>query len=114
MDGRSELVLTPLELLDRLSSLITPPRVHKHRYCGVLAPNARLRQAVIAFIVEPAVIERILTHVGEPTDPPAVLPARAPPQLDLGFDQDPDRLDPSGETWPDMDQSAGAPDEAWN
>ena len=42
-----ELYLTPLELLDRLAKLITPPRIHKHRYCGVLAPNAGLRQAVI-------------------------------------------------------------------
>ena len=48
IDGRTELYLTPLELLDRLSALVTPPRVHKHRYCGVLAPNARLRQAVTA------------------------------------------------------------------
>jgi hypothetical protein len=27
---------------------VTPPRIHKHRYCGVLAPNARLRRAVTA------------------------------------------------------------------
>ncbi|RKX31959.1 MAG: hypothetical protein DRP71_12700 [Verrucomicrobia bacterium] len=27
--------LTPLELLDRLAQLITPPRIHKHRYCGI-------------------------------------------------------------------------------
>lgn len=47
IDGRTEIYLTPLELLDRLSKLITPPRVHKHRYCGILAPNANLRQAVI-------------------------------------------------------------------
>jgi hypothetical protein len=46
VDGRSELILTPLELLDRLAHLVTPPRIHKHRYCGVLAPNARLRGAV--------------------------------------------------------------------
>ncbi len=46
-DGRTELYLTPLELLDRLAKLITPPRIHKHRYCGVLAPNAKLRKAVI-------------------------------------------------------------------
>ncbi len=45
LDGRTELYLSPLELLDRLAKLITPPRIHKHRYCGVLAPNARLRQA---------------------------------------------------------------------
>ena len=37
IDGRTEIYLTPLELLDRLSKLITPPRVHKYRYCGVLA-----------------------------------------------------------------------------
>jgi hypothetical protein len=30
-----------------LSRLIPPPRVHRHRYHGVLAPNARLRQQVI-------------------------------------------------------------------
>jgi len=33
--------------VERLSKLVTPPRVHKHRYCGVLAPNAKLRAAVI-------------------------------------------------------------------
>jgi hypothetical protein len=48
LDGRTELILTPLELLDRLVHLVTPPRVHKHRDCGVLAPNTKLRQAVNA------------------------------------------------------------------
>ncbi|MEZ4386189.1 MAG: transposase [Candidatus Krumholzibacteriia bacterium] len=43
VDGRTELILTPPEFLDRLTYLVTPPRVHKHRYCGVLAPNAKLR-----------------------------------------------------------------------
>lgn len=38
--------MTPLQLLDRLASLATPPRVHKHRYRGVLAPHANLRKAV--------------------------------------------------------------------
>ena len=46
LDGRRELILTPLELLDRLAQLVTPPRRHKHRYYGVLASNARLRRAV--------------------------------------------------------------------
>jgi hypothetical protein len=178
VDGRTELVLTPLELLDRLSKLITPPRVHKHRYCGVLAPNAKLRRAVIetagpsgatlqllteardkmdlgqqdpsedkpqgrvrqaaarcwamllariyeclpltcekcgqpmrliAFIMEPVVVEKILSHIGEPTEPPAVSPARAPPQVEMDFDQVAQAND-----WPDMDQTAGASDETWN
>jgi hypothetical protein len=152
-------------LLDLLSQLVTPPRLHKHRYCGVLAPNAVLRAAVtasagpagatmqlleaaranmglpsaqapptpspaepddssplatlrraasrcwalllvriyeclplrcpkygepmriIAFVPDRPTIERILDHIGEPTQPPRVLPARSPPQLALGFDQ---------------------------
>jgi hypothetical protein len=34
------LILTPLELLDRLAALVPPPRVHRHRYFGVLARTA--------------------------------------------------------------------------
>ena len=188
IDGRTELYLTPLELLDRLSALVTPPRVHKHRYCGVLAPNARLRQAVtatagpaaatlqllseaqqemglgeatpdptsaanplrraaarcwalllariyeclplrcprcsqpmrlIAFIIEPPVIERILTHIGQPTTPPPVLPARSPPQGEMGFGggggpgADPFDQDPAPDAWPGMDQTAGASRPDW-
>ncbi len=48
MDGRAEILLKPLEFLARLVDLLTPPRKHRHRYCGVLAPAARLRPAVIA------------------------------------------------------------------
>ena len=28
----SELVLTPLELIDRIAQLVPPPRAHRHRY----------------------------------------------------------------------------------
>ena len=182
MDGRTELILTPLELLDRLAHLVTPPRVHKHRYCGVLAPNAKLRAAVtesagpagatlqileearekmglpeaedtdshplsaddgephsaagrvaarcwalllarlyeclpllcprcgepmriIAFILDPPVIERILTHIGEPVTPPAVLAARAPPQAELGFE--PANPQVAQTAWPEIDQTGG-------
>ena len=158
-------------MLDRLAHLVTPPRIHKHRYCGVLAPNAKLRRAVIesagpagatlqlledarekmglpqdeatddkpqsavrqaaarcwalllvriyeclpllcprcgepmrvvAFVLDPPVIERILDHIGEPTTAPIVLPARSPPQAEMDFDQ----VAGAGE-WPEMDQTAG-------
>jgi hypothetical protein len=46
-NGRTILGLSPLEFLDALSRLIPPPRVHRHRYHGVLAPNARLRSRVV-------------------------------------------------------------------
>jgi hypothetical protein len=47
-DGKTQLRLTPLELLDRLAALIPPPRLHRHRYHGVLAPNAPWRAQVTA------------------------------------------------------------------
>jgi hypothetical protein len=52
VDGCTELLLTPLELIDRLAALIPPPRTHRHRYHGVLAPNATLRAAVTALARE--------------------------------------------------------------
>ena len=45
-NGQTELRLTPMEFLDRMVLLIPPPRCHRHRYHGVLAPNAPLRKAV--------------------------------------------------------------------
>jgi Putative transposase len=46
--GNGPLLLTPLELIDRLAALVPPPRVHRHRYFGVLAPHSPLRTAVTA------------------------------------------------------------------
>jgi len=180
-DGRTCLLMDPMDLLKRLASLIPPPRTHLVRYFGVLAPNATLREQVIqtagpssalldrlkhaaacmgihdqaakrdtpkpnadawvprppdvpkshqpeekpwrasylwamliariyevfpllcprcnhpmkiiAFITEPASLSRILGHLGEPTKPPQIHPARAPPQQDFDF------IDPE-QTWP--------------
>jgi len=39
----------------------------------------------VALITERSVIVRILAHLGLDTDPPPILPARAPPQLELGY-----------------------------
>jgi hypothetical protein len=47
-DGATALTLTPLELIDHLAALIPPPRLHRQRDHGVLAPNAPLRAAAIA------------------------------------------------------------------
>lgn len=53
-DGPSELVLTPLELIDKIATLVAPPRTHRHRYYDVLAINAPLRATVTA--LAPAVV----------------------------------------------------------
>jgi len=155
-------MLTPLELIERLAALIPPPRRHRHRYYGVLAPNAPLRAQVtalvgvpespttplvtatetetepiaaqitapgassdseeqaeeallrraaryawalllariyevfplvcprcggemriIAFITDAAAVREILSHLGEPTSPPCLMKARAPPLWEM-------------------------------
>jgi hypothetical protein len=43
-DGRTRIRLSPFELLGRLARLIPPPHVHRHRYHGVFAPNAKWRR----------------------------------------------------------------------
>ena len=42
--------------------LIPPPRRHRHRYHGVLAPNAPLRQAVTAYAGLPMSDEAFLAN----------------------------------------------------
>jgi hypothetical protein len=37
---------------------------------------------IIAFVTEAVSIVKILSHIGEPTQPPEISPARAPPQWD--------------------------------
>jgi len=38
VDG--SLLLSPVELIDRIAALIPPPNIHRHRYFGVLARSA--------------------------------------------------------------------------
>ena len=37
-----------MEFLNRLAAILPPPRIHRHRYHGVFAPNAPLRPLVAA------------------------------------------------------------------
>jgi hypothetical protein len=112
-DGRTELRLTPLELIERVAAratrrgaplqrgstakrvlpaadaptfalpprqteaaaLISPPRPHRHRYHGVLAPNSPQRAQVTA-LARPATP---VLPVGDPAQPTEPLPrARRP------------------------------------
>jgi hypothetical protein len=57
---------------------------------------------IITFGLDAPTIERILTPIGEPSQPPTVLPVRSPPQGAFGFDQTPATTD-----GPEMDQTAG-------
>jgi hypothetical protein len=73
-----------LDILDRLVvALVPPPRRHRHRYHGVLAPNAPLRAAVTARAWLPMtgpVPERSLTRLSKRPLPRAQRnPARLQP-----------------------------------
>jgi len=132
-DGTTHLRMTPLEFMQRLAALVPRPRLHLRRFHGVLAPNAKLRAAVvpgpaqdagvpadehglgaparmcwarllkrvfdldlehcpqcggnmkiIAAIEEPAVIVKILTHLGLPARAPPRAPARRPEMFQAG------------------------------
>ena len=71
-----ELTLTPLELINRIAALVPPPRTHRHRYFGVLAPNSPLRTAVTALAL-PAATQLATKQAGPATTgegPPVVPP----------------------------------------
>ena len=87
-----QITLTPLELIDRIAALVPPPRTHRHRYFGVLAPNSPLRAAVTAFAPpkQQATVQSAQTGAGEgapgivpqgnavpPTPEPAAPPKRS-------------------------------------
>ena len=46
-DGTTHLILSPMELIEKLAALVPPPRQNLVRYHGVLAPNAKLRSSVV-------------------------------------------------------------------
>lgn len=76
--GSVTLMLTPLELLDRLAALIPPPRRHRHRYFGVLAPNSPLRAEVSALAGPQAETPAAQTRLRRPGQrPPAPASASA-------------------------------------
>jgi len=43
------------------------------------------RMKIIAFITDPASVQRYLKGEGLPTEPPPIAPARSPPQMELDY-----------------------------
>jgi len=46
-DGTSQIVLSGVEMLEKLAAAVPPPRGHLVRYIGVLAPNSKIRSQVV-------------------------------------------------------------------
>lgn len=51
-DGTSHIVMSPLELLEKITAIIPRPRVHLTRFHGVLAPHYKYRDLVVPKKVE--------------------------------------------------------------
>ena len=68
--------------MDRLrkegAALVPPPRIHRHRYFGVLAPNSPLRAAVVAMATVAQAIPAQPAQAGTPTPP--LTPEPVPPK----------------------------------
>ena len=101
-DGRTELILTPLELLTGWRTWCGSSST-----CLWCVHGGHMR--LIAFILDSPVVERILEHIGEPTEAPAVLPARSPPQGELSFDVGVEAV-AGVEACPEIDQTGGGGD----
>jgi len=78
-----------------------------HQRLPLICPSCQVPLTFIAFLTDPEPIIQILTHIGEPTSPPLIHPARGPPQaeLDMGSGQ-PEHDEAAQESFPDdLDQS---------
>jgi hypothetical protein len=60
-DGTTHIKMSPLEFIQRLAALVPRSRLHLIRFHGVLAPNARLRAAIV-----PDAAEKSSEHAARP------------------------------------------------
>lgn len=63
-DGTSKIILSPLELIERLVALIPPPRKHMIRYAGVFAPNSHFREQIRPKALENSIVSEKSKHTG--------------------------------------------------
>jgi len=74
-DGTTHLLLSPLELIEKLAALIPPPRLNLVRYHGILAPHAHDRHQVVPDPPSPTV---------SPAPGDSLAPPRRPHRPPLG------------------------------
>jgi hypothetical protein len=65
---QANLILTSLELIDKIVAFVPSPCAHSHRYIGVLAPQSPLRETIKAMAVDnPAVVLSVVQCQINPT-----------------------------------------------
>jgi len=68
----------------------------------LLSPKCGGEMRIIAFITKGTVIREILGHLGEPTSPPRLMPARGPPLCEMQ-DSGSDAIDSQAQPEPDYE-----------
>ena len=63
-DGSTHIVLTPLEMLEKLSALIPSPHAHLVRYAGIFAPAAKWRSLIVPTSSPPVETEPAIHALG--------------------------------------------------
>ena len=94
--GRTALRLSALEFLDRLATILPPPRIHRHRYHGVFAPNAPLRRLVTARARED---NALATQLPAPPLPLPATSTASPARSEGPTPQPPDTIPPQPSKW---------------
>jgi len=83
------------------------PRIYE--VFPLICPTCQAPLTFIAFLTDPESITQILAHIGEPTSPPLIHPARGPPQTELDMGPDDEQTEETAqEPFPhdlDLDQS---------
>jgi hypothetical protein len=64
-DGTTSVIFSPLEFIEKLASLVPPPRIHLTRFHGILAPHSQFRKLVVPQKIE----EKIENPTGDKTLP---------------------------------------------
>jgi hypothetical protein len=87
-DGTTHLILSPMELIEKLAALVPPPRLNME-----ICPHCGGKMRIVAAITDRASIKRYLDGVGLPSEIPEIKPARPPPQLDFEYKDEYDDLE---------------------
>ena len=73
----------------------------------LICPTCQMPLTFIAYLTDPEPITQILAHIGGPTSPPLLHPARGPPQTELAIGSgQPEHHKVAQESFPDdLDQT---------
>jgi hypothetical protein len=58
-DGTSHIVMSPMELMEKLASIVPRPKVHLTRFHGALAPHYKFRKMIVPVKAEPPKLELV-------------------------------------------------------